>query len=152
VLELERQIEDAVVRGGVAFVSWVLSNAFVLVHCDAWTKRGKPLPEADRDAFLKRAADKEYLVHDLGSVRVEMHGDIAIAYGRYVSLFLPSNRNTTNPGRLNSIWFERVYARRNGRWQFLSPHRAWTDGIACWCRSSCAASIDLNYLVIEIAV
>jgi hypothetical protein len=28
----------------------------------------------------------------------------------------------TTPGRLNSVWFERVYAKRNGQWQFLS-HR-----------------------------
>jgi hypothetical protein len=122
VLALEQQIEEAVVRGDVAFVSGVLSNDFVFVHGDAWTRGGRPLAEDDRAAFLKRVADKEYLVHDLDSVKVEMHGDIAITYGRYVSLFMPPNRNTANPGKLNSIWFERVYARRNGQWQFLS-HR-----------------------------
>jgi Domain of unknown function (DUF4440) len=122
VLALEQQIEDAVVRGDVAFVSSVLSNDFVFVHGDGWTKGGKPLAEDDRAAFLKRVADKEYLVHDLDSVRVEMHGDVAITYGRYVSLFVPPNRNPATPGRLNSIWFERIYAKRNGRWQFLS-HR-----------------------------
>lgn len=42
--------------------------------------------------------------------------------GRYVSLYLPRNRNNAAPGRLNSIWFERVYAKRDGAWQFLS-HR-----------------------------
>ena len=49
------------------------------------------------------------------------HGDVAITYGRYVSLFVPKNR-AGNPGQLNSIWFERVYAKRDGRWMFLS-HR-----------------------------
>jgi hypothetical protein len=122
VLALEQQIEEAVVRGDVAFVSRVLSNDFVFVHGDAWTRGGRPLAEDDRAAFLRRVADKEYLVHDLDSVKVEMHGDIAITYGRYVSLFMPQNRNTPSPGKLNSIWFERVYARRNGQWQFLS-HR-----------------------------
>jgi hypothetical protein len=122
VLALERKIEEAVVRGDVAFLSAILSNDFVFVHGDAWTKGGKPLAEDDRAAFLNRVAGKEYLVHDLDSVRVEMHGDIAITYGRYVSLYVPPSRNTANPGRLNSIWFERVYAKRNGRWQFLS-HR-----------------------------
>lgn len=122
VLALEQKIEDAVVRGDVAFVNSVLANDFSFVHGDAWTKGGKPLAEDDRAAFLKRVADREYLVHDLDSVRVEMHGDVAITYGRYVSLFMPPNRNGASPGRLNSIWFERVYARRNGQWQFLS-HR-----------------------------
>jgi hypothetical protein len=122
VLALERKIEDAVIRGDVAFVSSVMASDFSFVHGDGWTTGGRPLAQDDRAAFLKRVADKEYLVHDLDSVKVEMHGDIAITYGRYVSLYLPKNRNNANPGRLNSIWFERVYAKRNDQWQFLS-HR-----------------------------
>jgi len=122
VLELERQIEEAVVRGDVAFVDRVLSSDFSFVHGDGWTTGGKPLATDDKAAFLKRVADKEYLIHDLDRVKVEMHGGVAITYGRYVSLFMPPKRNNTNPGRLNSIWFMRVYAKRDGRWQFLS-HR-----------------------------
>ena len=121
VLALERKIEAAVVRGDVAFVSSVLSDDFHFVHGDGWTVGGKPLMEDDKAAFLKRVADKEYAVHDLDSVQIEMHGDVAITYGRYVSLFVPKNRGGT-PGQLNSIWFERVYAKRDGRWMFLS-HR-----------------------------
>ena len=121
VLALEKKIEDAVVRGDVAFADSVLASDFSFVHGDAWTTGGKPLATDDKEAFLKRIADKEYLVHDLDNVRTEVHGDVVITYGRYVSLFVPPNRNAA-PGRLNSIWFERVYAKRNGRWQFLS-HR-----------------------------
>ena len=121
VLALERKIEDAVVRGDVAFVDSVLASDFSFVHGDGWTTGGKPLASDDRAAFLKRVADKEYLVHDLDSVKVEVHGDIVITYGRYVSLYVPRGRNAA-PARLNSIWFERVYAKRNGQWQFLS-HR-----------------------------
>ena len=50
---------------------------------------GRPLMSDDKAAFLKRVADKEYLVHDLDQVKVEMHGDVAITSGRYVSLFVP---------------------------------------------------------------
>ena len=121
VLALEQRIEAAVVRGDVAFVSSVSSEDFHFVHGDGWTTGGKALMEDDKAAFLKRVADKEYAVHDLDSVKVEMHGDVAITYGRYVSLFVPKNR-AGNPGQLNSIWFERVYAKRDGRWMFLS-HR-----------------------------
>jgi hypothetical protein len=121
-LAFERQIEDAVVRGDVAFVDRATSPDFTFVHGDGWTHGGKPLMSDDKAAFLKRVADKEYLVHDLDQVKVEMHGDVAITYGRYVSLFVPANRNPATPARLNSIWFERVYAKRNGQWQFLS-HR-----------------------------
>ena len=122
VLALEQQIEDAVVRGDVAFIDRVTSPDFSFVHGDGWTHGGRPLMSDDKAAFLKRVADKEYLVHDLDRVKVEMHGDVAITYGRYVSLFVPANRNPSTPARLNSIWFERVYAKRNGQWQFLS-HR-----------------------------
>src|SRR3989442_3939177 len=128
VLALEPKIEDAVVRGDVAFVDSVLAPDFSFVHGDGWTLGGKPLASDDKAAFLKRVADKEYLVHDLDQVKTEVHGDIVITYGRYVSLYMPKPQNAipnATPGRLSSIWFERVYAKRpsvNGQWQFLS-HR-----------------------------
>jgi len=122
VLALEQHIEEAIVRGDVAFIDRVTPADFSFVHGDGWTRGGRPLMSDDKAAFLKRVADKEYLVHDLDQVKVEMHGDVAITYGRYVSLFVPANRNPATPPRLNSIWFERVYAKRNGQWQFLS-HR-----------------------------
>jgi hypothetical protein len=125
VLALEHKIEDAVVRGDVAFVDNVLAADFSFVHGDGWTIGGKPLATDDKAAFLKRVADKEYLIHDLDGVKAEVHGDIVITSGRYVSLYMPKPQNAipnATPGKLNSIWFERVYAKRNGQWQFLS-HR-----------------------------
>jgi len=125
VLALEHKIEDAVVRGDVAFVDSVLAADFSFVHGDGWTMGGKPLASDDKAAFLRRVAEKEYLVHDLDDIKAEVHGDIVITYGRYVSLYVPKPQNAipnATPGRLNSIWFERVYAKRNGQWQFLS-HR-----------------------------
>src|SRR5688500_6845000 len=89
VLELERKIEEATVKGDVAFAETVLSGDFHFRHGDGWTrgeKRGGI--EDDRAAFMKRIADKEYLVHDLDppTNRIEMHGDVAITWWRYVSL------------------------------------------------------------------
>ena len=43
---------------------------------------------------------------------------IAITYGRYRARYRAGNPEQ----REFTVWFERVYARRNGRWQFLS-HR-----------------------------
>ena len=78
----------AVVAGDVAFAATVLSNDFHFRHGDGWT-RGEKIGgiEDDRAAFLKRIADREYLVHDLDQPKVEMHGDVAVTWGRYVSLF-----------------------------------------------------------------
>ena len=98
VLAFERQIEEAVVRGDVAFFDQATPPDFSFVHGDGWTTGGKPLMSDDKAAFLKRVADKEYLVHDLDNVKVELHGDVAITYGRYVSLFVPKNRNPSDAG------------------------------------------------------
>jgi hypothetical protein len=126
VLGLEQKIEAAVVKGDVAFAETVLSSDFHFRHGDGWTRGEKSGGiEDDRAAFMKRIADKEYLVHDLDSPKIEMHGNVAITHGRYVSLFVPKNRNNANPARLSTIWFERVLAKRGGRWQWLSHRTVW---------------------------
>ena len=126
VLGLEQKIEAAVVRGDVAFAETVLSNDFHFRHGDGWTRGEKTGGiEDDRAAFMKRIADKEYLVHDLDNPKIEMHGNVAITWGRYVSLFVPKNGNDANPPRLTTIWFERVWEKRDGRWQWLSHRTVW---------------------------
>jgi uncharacterized protein (DUF2267 family) len=121
VLALERSIEAAVVKGDVAFCDKAFSSDFIFHHGDGWTRGESPGGfRDDKKAFLKRVADKEYLVHDLDKVEIEMHDDLAITSGRYVSLFVPKS-STTQP-KLTTIWFERVYEKRDGRWQMLS-HR-----------------------------
>lgn len=118
VLEAERKMEAAVVRGDVAYVDHVSAPDLMFTHGDGWTTGGKPLLVDDRKTFLKRVANKQYLVRDLDSVKVEMHGDIAITYGRYIA-----EMRAGNPDRAwFSVWFERVYEKRNGEWLYVS-HR-----------------------------
>jgi hypothetical protein len=118
VLAFERALEAAVVRGDVDYVERVSAPDLTFTHGDGWTTGGKPLIVDDRESFLKRVRNKQYNVRDLDSVNVEMHGDIAITYGRYVA----QNR-TGNPNQSwFSVWFERVYAKRNGHWLYVS-HR-----------------------------
>ena len=118
VLALERAMEAAVVRGDVAYVDSVSALDLTFTHGDGWTTGGKPLLVDDRASFLKRVENRQYNARDLDSVQVEMHGDIAITYGRYVA----QNR-TGNPNQSwFSVWFERVYAKRGGRWLYVS-HR-----------------------------
>jgi hypothetical protein len=126
VLALEQKIEQATVRGDVAVAETILSSDFHFRHGDGWTRGEKTGGiEDDRAAFMRRIADKEYLVHDLDNSKIEMHGSVAITHGRYVSLFVPKNGNGTNPPALATIWFERVWARRDGRWQWLSHRTVW---------------------------
>jgi hypothetical protein len=67
-------------------------------------------------------AKAPYASRVLDSVKTEVHGDIVITYGRYVGRF-----KDAAPGRRTfTVWYERVYAKRNGTWQYLS-HRT-VDG------------------------
>jgi hypothetical protein len=118
VLELERKIGDAIVAGDTAFYDRVTVGDFVMTHSDRWTTGGKPLLVDDKASFRKRIENRSYLTYDLDSVRVEMHGDVAITYGRYVA----SMKNTPPERVWFSVWFEKIYAKRNGQWQYLS-HR-----------------------------
>jgi hypothetical protein len=118
VLAFERAMEAAVVRGDVAFVDSVSAPDLSFTHGDAWTTGGKPLLVDDRKTFLQRVQNKQYGARDLDSVKVELHGNIAITYGRYVA----QNR-TAKPGQAwFSVWFERVYEKRDGHWLYVS-HR-----------------------------
>jgi hypothetical protein len=118
VLAFERTMEAAVVRGDVAYVDRVSASDLSFTHGDGWTNGGQPLLVDDRKAFLKRVENKQYNVRDLDSVKVEMHGDIAITYGRYVA----QNRIGKADQSWFSVWFERVYEKRDGQWLYVS-HR-----------------------------
>jgi hypothetical protein len=119
VLAFERKMEAAVVRGDVAYVDSVCARDLSFTHGDGWTTGHEPIGVDDSKGFLKRVENKQYLVRDLDSVKAEMHGDIAITYGRYIA----ENR-VADPakGAWFSVWFERVYARRDGQWLYVS-HR-----------------------------
>jgi hypothetical protein len=118
VLALDQTIADAVIRGDTGYVAGITSTDFVMVHGDGWTNGGQPLSTDTKDMMLDRVASKYYDVLDFDSVKAEMHGDIAITYGRYIA-----HRTVGAPDNAwFSVWFERVYAKRNGRWTYLS-HR-----------------------------
>lgn len=119
VLAFEKGMEAAVVRGDTDYLNGILADDFVMVHGDNWTTGGNPPLTDNKQSFLKRAATKYYAVRDLDSVKVELHGDIAITYGRYIA----EVRTVKDPAQAwFSVWFERVYAKRNGKWVYLS-HR-----------------------------
>jgi hypothetical protein len=117
VLTFEREMEAAVVRGDVKYLATILPPDFRFTHGDGWTSGGEPIRVDTKETWLAAVAKKPYLTRDLGPVAVELHGDIALTYGRY------KMRQTSSPnGSETSVWFERVYAKRNGRWMYVS-HR-----------------------------
>jgi hypothetical protein len=122
VLALERDIAAAIVRGDAAYFDRVTAADFVMIHGDGWTNGGRPALVDDKASFMRRVANKSYAAHDYDVQSVEMHGDVAITYGRYVG-----NIPSSPAGRQwFSVWYQKVYARRDGRWLYLS-HRT-VDG------------------------
>src|SRR5688572_11399006 len=122
VLAFEREIEAAIVRGDVEFVDRACAPTFVFSHGDGWTTGGDPFRVDNRAQWLAVVKAAPYASRVLDRVRVEMHGDVAITYGRYVAVM-----KSGDPERQQfDLWFERVYAKRDGRWQYLS-HRT-VDG------------------------
>jgi|SRR5579862_8463011 len=118
VLALDQQIARAVVRGDTAYVDSVTPPDFVMVHGDGWTTGGQPRSTDTKQGMLARVTNKAYDVLDFDSVKAEMHGDVAITYGRYLA-HMPGNA----PDQAwFSVWYERVYAKRDGKWTYLS-HR-----------------------------
>jgi hypothetical protein len=122
VLGFEREIEAAVVRGDVGFVDAASAPTFTFTHGDGWTTGGAPLRVDSREDWLATVAKAPYASRVLDSVKTEVHGDVVITYGRYVGRF-----KDAAPGRRQfTVWYERVYAKREGKWQYLS-HRT-VDG------------------------
>ena len=122
VLAFERAIEAAVVRGDMALVDAATAPTFTFTHGDGWTTGGAPLRVDSRADWMATVAKAPYASRVLDSVKTEVHGDVVITYGRYVGRF-----KDAAPGRRTfTVWYERVYAKRNGKWQYLS-HRT-VDG------------------------
>ena len=115
VLAFEKDMEAAVVRGDVAYLDKICAKDFSFTHGDGWTTGGAPLRVENKEQWLASVGKAPYLFRDLDSVKVEMHGDIAITYGMYKA----QNKTAKNGF---TVWFERVYAFRNGAWQYVS-HR-----------------------------
>ncbi len=120
VIAFEKATEAAVVRGDTAFLERALAPTFLFTHGDGWVDGGAPLKvdtKASWIAYVKKQP-APYIYRELDHQQVELHGDVAITLGRY--FYLPQSNSGTAAHM--HVWFERVYAKRNGQWQQLS-HR-----------------------------
>jgi hypothetical protein len=125
VLALEKAMEAAVVRQDVVFLDRVLAPTFIFTHGDGWTNGGQPLKVDTKTTWIEwvKRQPAPYWYRDLDSVTVELHGDVALTIGRYFYLPRTAGQTPETTGvRHQHVWFERVYAKRNGQWQHLS-HR-----------------------------
>src|ERR1700681_4629880 len=91
VMTFEKQMEAAVVRGDVAFLDKICASDFSFTHGDGWTSGGAPLRVENRAQWLASVGKAPYASRELDSVQVELHGDIAITYGRYRARYRAGN-------------------------------------------------------------
>ena len=120
VIAFEKAAEAAVVRGDTAYLERALAPTFLFTHGDGWVDGGAPLKIDTKASWIEYVKRKPspYIYRELDHQQVELHGDVAITLGRYFYLPQSSNGNAAHM----HVWFERVYAKRNGQWQQLS-HR-----------------------------
>jgi hypothetical protein len=120
VIAFEKATEAAVVRGDTAYLERALAPTFMFTHGDGWADGGAPLKVDTKATWIEwvKRQPAPYIYRELDHVMVELHGDVAITLGRY--FYLPQSGN--GPANHMHVWFERVYAKRNGQWQQLS-HR-----------------------------
>ena len=141
VLELERRIEAAVLRADTAFLDGVLrvkdsqvASDFTYTHGDGWTTGGA-VRGVDHRAEWLASLQGRYSRREVDSQQVELtgngtrHGDVAITMGRVRA----RSGGLPDEQRAFSFWYVRVYALRDGRWQYLSQtpeshpaDRAWS--------------------------
>jgi len=119
VIAFEKATEAAVVRGDTAFLERALAPTFLFTHGDGWVDGGPPLKVDTKASWIEwvKRQPAPYIYRELDHVQVELHGDVAITLGRY--FYLPQSNGTATHMH---VWFERLYAKRNGQWQMLS-HR-----------------------------
>jgi hypothetical protein len=120
VIAFEKATEAAVVRADTAYLERALAPTFLFTHGDGWVNGGAPLKIDTKESWIEYVKRKPspYVYRELDHQQVELHGDVAITLGRY---FYLSQSNNGNAAHMH-VWFERVYAKRNGQWQQLS-HR-----------------------------
>jgi len=116
VLAFERNMEDAVAKGDVKYLATILPADFTFTHVDAWTEGKEGSRTDSKESWLASVAKRPYDSRIVGPVAAELHGDIVITYGRY------KMHQPASPGFVSSVWYERVYAKRNGQWMYIS-HR-----------------------------
>lgn len=104
--KFDEKVEAAALHNNLAFFQAVLSDDVRFTH-------GTGLVQ-DRAKWLAAIPNAKNLARELDSVHVEPHGDVVETTG-HVHV---KSGNARNPEY--QIWFVRVYAKRDGRWQLLS--------------------------------
>lgn len=119
-MTLNARVEQAVVRGDVAFLEEVLAEDFRFPHGDEWTSGGEASLVDSKGSWIAAVKNRRtpYIARDVDAQQVELHGDVALLTGK----IHVRSASDSPKWRDYTIWFLRTYVRRRDRWQLIS-HR-----------------------------
>ena len=114
VTRLDQQWQDAVVAGDVPFIMSRTADDFLFTH------GGGARGDSKAD-WLRRTAQvpRPYLERRVSAQSVEVHGDIALVFGR---LDVRAPGQTGSDPRCYAVQYAHLYALRDAHWLFVS-HR-----------------------------
>ena len=115
-LDLETKLGAAVPGGDQPLFDAHTPADFLMWHSDPWTRGGRSRLIDTQQAFSERVKNKQYLEWHFDSQQAEMHGNVAVTFGRYTATLRGSD-----PDRAwFAVWYERIYRKQNGVWMLLS--------------------------------
>jgi ketosteroid isomerase-like protein len=117
VLAFERRVEAAVLSANVEFLAQACGSDFTYTHGDGWTTGGAVRGVDTKSAWLASLPGR-YTRRDVDGQSAEVHGDVAITMGRVRARIVGAD----GAERAFSFRYIRVYAYRDGQWEYLS-HR-----------------------------
>ncbi len=111
---LDRQWQEAVVRGDAEFIDQRTASSFLFTH------GGGTQSDTKADWLrITRRVPARFVERKAGSQSVEVHGDVGLVFGR---LDIRTAGTADAGPRCYAIAYVHVYARDHGVWMFLS-HR-----------------------------
>lgn len=108
---LDRQVEDAFLRGNSTFLTSILGDDFRF-----WNARQTAWGKTEILTLFAKAGN--FVSRKLTSVDAEVHGTVALTTGRI-------EVTSTNP-RSYTVCYVRLYERRDGQWTLIS-HRTFRE-------------------------
>lgn len=115
-ITLDRDVQQAMVRGNVSFLSRALARDFKFTHADGFVQTKSDVIR------LARRTPRYYLRRDVIDPTVELHGSVALVLGNLDVASGPEAKESGNQAYCYSLDYVHLFSRRAGQWQLLS-HR-----------------------------
>ena len=116
VADLDRQLEEAAVKGDADLLARHLGDDFSFTHVEGTTET-----KSDYLSRARRIPRRYFFAREVSNQVVEIHGDVALVVGRLdIRGFGPRADPTKTAPSCSAIEYVHLYARRDRQWTFVS--------------------------------